>query len=168
CGGPLGAHRRGAVPVCGWCGRSANSWHCPECSSGQVRLASSGTERTADELGRAFPGVRVIVSDGAHPLQHVDAQPALVIATRGAEPKADGGYRAVILLDGARMLQAPQLRIGESCLRWWANASALAAADAQIHLVGVSGPVAQAFASWSHAAYARSELADRFDLRMPP
>ncbi|BDZ38278.1 primosomal protein N' [Microbacterium suwonense] len=168
CGGPLGARRRGAVPVCGWCGRSAHSWRCGECSSEQVRLASSGTERTADELGRAFPGVRVIVSDGAHPVQHVDARPALVVATRGAEPLASGGYRAVILLDGARMLQAPELRIAESCLRWWANAAALAAPGAPIHLVGVNGPVARALATWSPAAYARSELEERLPLRMPP
>ncbi|MFD5225472.1 primosomal protein N' [Microbacterium sp. NPDC058342] len=168
CGGPLGARRRGAVPVCGWCGRSANRWRCTECSSDQVRLASSGTERTADELGRAFPGVRVIVSDGAHPVQRVEARPALVVATRGAEPLADGGYRAVILLDGARMLQAPELRIAESCLRWWANAAALAAPGAPIHLVGVNGPVARALATWSPAAYARSELDSRLPLHMPP
>ncbi|MEV7630851.1 primosomal protein N' [Microbacterium sp. NPDC089318] len=168
CGGPLGARRRGAVPVCGWCGRSAHSWRCVECSSDQVRLASSGTERTADELGRAFPGVRVIVSDGAHTVQHVDGRPALVVATRGAEPVAADGYRAVILLDGARMLQAPELRIGESCLRWWSNATALAAPGAPVHLVGVDGPVARALATWSSAAYARSELDARLPLHMPP
>ncbi|XRD68401.1 primosomal protein N' [Microbacterium esteraromaticum] len=168
CGGPLGARRRGAVPVCGWCGRSAHSWRCGHCDSDQVRLASSGTERTADELGRAFPGVRVIVSDGAHPVQHVDAKPALVVATRGAEPIADGGYRAVILLDGSRMLQAPELRIGESCLRWWCNSAALAAPGAPVHLVGVDGPVARALATWTPAAYARGELEARAPLHMPP
>ncbi|WP_336645512.1 primosomal protein N' [Microbacterium sp. USHLN186] len=168
CGGPLGARRRGAVPVCAWCGRAAHAWRCPECDSDQVRLASSGTERTADELGRAFPGVRVLVSDGAHPVQHVDARPALVVATRGAEPIAEGGYRAVILLDGARMLQAPELRIAESCLRWWSNAAALAAPGASVHLVGVDGPVARALATWSAPAYARSELAARLPLHMPP
>ena len=168
CGGPLGARRRGAVPVCAWCGRSANSWRCGQCDSDQVRLASSGTERTADELGRAFPGVRVIVSDGAHPVQHVDAKPALVVATRGAEPVAECGYRAVILLDGARMLQAPELRIGESCLRWWCNAAALAAPGAPVHLVGVDGPVARALATWTPAAYARGELEARAPLQMPP
>ncbi|MFD5214852.1 primosomal protein N' [Microbacterium sp. NPDC058345] len=168
CGGPLGARRRGAVPVCGWCGRGANAWHCGECSSTQVRLASSGTERTADELGRAFPGVRVIVSDGSHPVTSVDDKPALVVATRGAEPLAPAGYRAVILLDGARMLQAPELRIGESCLRWWSNAAALAAQGAPVHLVGVNGPVAKALATWSHSGYARSELEARAPLHMPP
>lgn len=168
CGGPLGATHRGAVPVCGWCGRSARAWACPSCSSTQLRLASSGSERTADELGRAFPGVRVIVADGAHPVAEVSDKPALVVATRGAEPIADGGYRAVVLLDGPRMLQAPDLRVGESCLRWWSNAAALAAPGAPIHLVGVDGPVGRALATWNHAGYARTELEERTPLHMPP
>ncbi|MCD1267316.1 primosomal protein N' [Microbacterium sp. MEC084] len=168
CGGPLHAPGRGATPVCGWCGRSATAWTCPACSSPRVRLASSGSERTADELGRAFPGVRVIVADGAHPVREVDARPSLVVATRGAEPIAEGGYRAVLLLDGDRMLQAPELRIGESCLRWWSNAAALAAPDAPVHLVGVTGAVARALATWTQASYARAELHERAPLRMPP
>lgn len=168
CGGPLGARHRGAVPVCGWCGRGASTWTCPSCSSPKLRLASSGSERTADELGRAFPGVRVIVADGAHPVERVSAKPALVVATRGAEPVADGGYRAVVLLDGPRMLQAPDLRVGESCLRWWSNAAALAAPGAPIHLVGVDGETARALATWNQAGYARSELESRAPLHMPP
>ena len=168
CGGPLGARHRGAVPVCGWCGRGARAWACPSCSSTKLRLASSGSERTADELGRAFPGVRVIVADSGHPVERVDAKPALVVATRGAEPLADGGYRAVVLLDGPRMLQAPDLRVGESCLRWWSNAAALAAPGAPVHLVGVDGGTARALATWNQAGYARSELESRAPLHMPP
>ena len=167
-GGPLPAARHGATPSCAWCGRAATAWRCPECSSTLVRMASSGSERTADELGRAFPGTRVIVADGDHPVTTVDARPALVVATRGAEPIAVGGYRAVILLDGDRMLMAEDLRIGESCLRWWSNAAALAAPDAPVHLVGVTGSIARALATWTQPAYARAELADRAPLRMPP
>lgn len=168
CAGPLRAARPGATPVCAWCGRSAHAWTCGHCGSAKLRMASSGSERTADELGRAFPGIRVIVADGAHPVTEVDATPALVIATRGAEPPARGGYRAVILLDGDRMLQNEALRIGEHCLRWWSNAAALAAPGAPVHLVGVAGPVARALATWTQPAYARSELVDRAPLRMPP
>lgn len=168
CGGPMGAAHRGALPVCGWCARTARAWACSSCGSEKVRLAASGSERTAEELGRAFPGVRVIVADGTHTIERVDARPALVVATRGAEPLAEGGYRAVVLLDGSRMLQAPDLRVGESCLRWWSNAAALAAPGAPIHLVGVDGPVARALATWTQPAYARSELAARAPLRMPP
>ncbi|WP_299086682.1 primosomal protein N' [uncultured Microbacterium sp.] len=168
CAGPLRATRAGATPDCGWCGRSAPTWSCANCQSTKLRMASSGSERTADELGRAFPGIRIIVADGAHPITHVDDRPALVIATRGAEPHAAGGFRAIILLDGDRMLMAEQLRIGESCLRWWSDAAALAAPGAPVHLVGVSGPVARALATWTQPAYARAELADRGPLSMPP
>lgn len=168
CGGPLGAAHRGAVPVCGWCGRGARAWACVHCSSTKLRLASSGSERTADELGKAFPGVRVIVADSSHPVESVTDKPALVVATRGAEPVAEGGYRAVVLLDGPRMLQAPDLRIGEACLRWWSNAAALAAPGAPVHLVGVDSAIARALATWTQSAYARSELAERAPLHMPP
>lgn len=168
CAGPLRAARPGATPVCAWCGRSAHAWACGHCGSTKLRMASSGSERTADELGRAFPNTRVIVADGAHPVAEVDAAPALVIATRGAEPLARGGYRAVILLDGDRMLQNEALRIAEHCLRWWSNAAALAAPGAPVHLVGVAGPVARALATWTQPAYARAELLERLPLRMPP
>ncbi|MER7445936.1 primosomal protein N' [Microbacterium sp. NPDC097977] len=168
CGGPLGATHRGAVPVCAWCGRGARAWACPACSSTKLRLASSGSERTADELGKAFPGIRVIVADSAHPVEQVADKPSLVVATRGAEPLAEGGYRAVVLLDGPRMLQAPDLRIGEACLRWWSNAAALAAPGAPIHLVGVDGGIARALATWNHSGFARAELAERAPLHMPP
>ncbi|MCR2827934.1 primosomal protein N', partial [Microbacterium sp. zg.Y909] len=96
CAGPLRARRPGATPECALCGRSAPAWKCANCESTRLRMASSGSERTADELGRAFPGTRVIVADGVHQVTQVDAKPALVIATRGAEPIAAGGYRAVV------------------------------------------------------------------------
>lgn len=168
CGGPLHAKRPGVAPDCGWCGRTLPSWTCTNCSSERLRMASSGSERTADELGRAFPNTRVVVSDGAHTVTELDARPALVIATRGAEPVVPGGYRAVILLDGDKMLLAEQLRIGEACLRWWSNAAALAAPGAPVHLVGVTGPVSRALATWTAPAYARGELSERTPLHMPP
>lgn len=168
CAGPLRARRPGAVPECAWCGRAAPAWACASCSSQRLRMASSGSERTADELGRAFPNTRVIVSDGEHQITRVDGKPALVIATRGAEPFAPGGYRAVILLDGDRMLMTEQLRIAEACLRWWSDAAALAAPGAPVHLVGVAGPAARALATWTQPAYARTELAERAPLLMPP
>jgi len=168
CGGPLRRRRDAAAPECAWCGRSALGWRCAVCEGRRFRMASVGSERTADELGRAFPGVRVIVSDRDHVVTEVTAAPALVVATRGAEPRAVGGYRAVLLLDGDRMLLAEELRIAESCLRWWSNAAALAAPGAPVHLVGVTGPVARALATWTQPAYARAEVAERAAVRMPP
>jgi primosomal protein N' (replication factor Y) len=119
-------------------------------------------------LGRAFPGVRIIVADGERSIQAIDAKPAIVVATRGAEPIAAGGYRAVLLLDGDRMVARESLRVGEDCLRWWSDAAALAADDAPVVLVGVGGALASALVTGRQADYARGELADRRTLRFPP
>ncbi|WP_277959239.1 primosomal protein N' [Frigoribacterium faeni] len=168
CNGPLQQRERGVTPACAWCGALAVSWHCRTCEGTRMRAVGTGASRTADELGKAFPGVRVIVSDGARALTHVDADPAIVVATRGAEPIAPGGYRAVLLLDGERMLARESLRVAEDCLRWWANATALAARRAPVVLVGVGGAIASALATWELARFVSSELADRRVLRFPP
>ncbi len=124
--------------------------------------------RTAHELGRAFPGVPVLLADGEHVHDAVPPGPRLVVATRGAEPRAPGGYRAVLLLDGGRMLLRESLWVAEDCLRWWSSAAMLAAPDAPVHLVGVTGDVATALATWRSADFAARQLADRRELRFPP
>jgi primosomal protein N' (replication factor Y) len=168
CGGPLRQRRQGSAPTCTWCGAIETAWRCPNCSGTALRPAGVGSQRTADELGRAFPGTRVIVSDGERSLLEVDSRPALVIATRGAEPIAAGGYGAVLLLDGERMVARESLRVGEDVLRWWSDAAALAADDGTIVLVGVGGALATALTTWNQADYARLELADRRILGFPP
>ena len=135
---------------------------------GEPVVVTVDAGRTAEDLGRAFPGTRVVVADGERPVQRVDARPALIIATRGAEPIADGGYRAVLLLDGPRMLSRESLRVAEDCLRWWSNAVALAAVGATTVLVGVGGAPARALVTWRQELLAAAELEDRRRLRFPP
>nr|WP_235929115.1 primosomal protein N' [Marisediminicola senii] len=168
CEGPLGTKSGRSVPSCHWCGKPAAAWRCAHCEGEKLTLIGQGSVRTAEDLGRAFPGVRVIVADGDRPILSVTDAPALVVATRGAEPIADGGYHAVLLLDGERMLARESLRVGEDCLRWWTNAAALAAPKAPVILVGVGGALASAMATWRPEAYAASELSDRRRLRFPP
>lgn len=168
CEGPLGQKTARAVPACAWCGALAVAWKCSNCESEKLRVIGSGATRTAEDLGRAFPGVRIIIADGERQILQVGNEPALVIATRGAEPIAAGGYRAVLLLDGESLVARESLRVGEDCLRTWSNAAALAANRAPVMLVGVGGALASAFATWKQAQYARSELSDRRQLRFPP
>lgn len=168
CTGPLRQRQAGEVPTCTWCGTPDRTWSCASCGSTTYRTAGAGSMRTAEELGRAFPGTRVIVSDGDRPLLEVDDRPALVIATRGAEPFAPGGYRAVLLLDGERMLARESLRVAEDCLRWWSDAAALAADDAGVVLVGIGGALGRALAGWNQPEFARAEYAGRRELRFPP
>lgn len=131
-------------------------------------MTAVGVARTAEELGRAFPGVPVIVSDGETRRVSVGASPGLVIATRGAEPVAAGGYRAVLLLDGERMLAREALDAGVDTLRWWSNAAALAAPKAPVILVGDADGPAQALTSWQQDVAAADEFLARRELHFPP
>ena len=169
CEGPLLQRTARSTPSCAWCGALAIEWSCSQCEGHRLRLVgAAGASRTAEDLGRAFPGVRVVVADGDRPVQQLDERPALVVATRGAEPVARGGYRAVLLLDGEQMLARESLRVAEDCVRWWANAIALSAPKAPTYLVGVGGPLARTVASSGYAAFAATELSDRRRLRFPP
>jgi primosomal protein N' (replication factor Y) len=156
------------TPSCELCGAIAADWHCRHCDATSLRLVTAGSARTAEELGRAFPGVRVIVSDGERNVQTVDHRPALIVATRGAEPVAAGGYRAVLLLDGDRMLARESLTVAEDCLRWWSNAIALAAPRAPAIITGVGGDLARALVTWRQDQFSAAELPDRRALRFPP
>jgi primosomal protein N' (replication factor Y) len=168
CEGPLRLTSAGSTPSCSWCGAIAADWHCRNCDGQSLRLVSLGTGRTAEELGRAFPGTRVIVSDGERTVLSVAAKPALVVATRGAEPVAAGGYHAILLLDGDRMLAREALTVAEDCLRWWSNAIALAAPRAPAVIVGVGGVLARTLVTWRQDRFAAEELDDRRALRFPP
>ncbi|MCM6760882.1 primosomal protein N' [Rathayibacter sp. ZW T2_19] len=168
CQGPLAVHSAGARPSCGWCGLIAAEWSCSVCEATSLRLVTLGAGRTAEELGRAFPGAKVVVADGQRPVLTLSDEPALVVATRGAEPRADGGYHAVLLLDGERMLARESLRVADDALRTWSNAAALAKPGAPVLLVGVGGRIATALATWRQAEYLRAELLERRALRFPP
>ncbi|MEA9985096.1 primosomal protein N' [Subtercola vilae] len=168
CDGPLRTQSKNSPPSCVLCGAIAAQWQCRHCEGTTFRLIGQGSARTAEELGRAFPATRIIVSDGTRSLTDVSEAPALVIATRGAEPVAAGGYHAVLLLDGERMLARESLTVAEDCLRWWSNAIALAAPRAPAIIVGVGGELARTLVTWQQNRFASDELADRRRLRFPP
>jgi primosomal protein N' (replication factor Y) len=172
CSGPLQATSGHAVPTCGWCGRLAGDWSCPRCAGRRLRAVAVGTRRTAEELGRAFPGVPVRTSGRDEVLATIPTGPALVVSTPGAEPVAEGGYGAVLLLDAWAALGRADLRVGEEALRRWLAAAALArpAGDGgRVVVVADQGlaPV-QALVRWDPAGAARRELADRTELGFPP
>ncbi|WP_432573122.1 primosomal protein N' [Kineococcus sp. SYSU DK005] len=172
CHGPLALAEPGSDPACRWCGRPAAGWTCPTCGDGRLRAVVTGARRTAEELGRAFPGVDVRTSGGSRVLDDVPAEPSLVIATPGAEPVAPGGYAAALLLDGWALLSRPDLRAQEEALRRWAAAAALVRpASAGGAVVVVADPQAaavQALVRWDPAGFAERELAQRAELDLPP
>ncbi|GAB3982788.1 primosomal protein N' [Plantactinospora veratri] len=172
CSGPLALRSAGAPPACRWCARVTAGYACPQCGGHRLRAAVVGARRTAEELGRAFPGVPVRTSGREEVLRSVPGDAGLVIATPGAEPVADGGYGAVLLLDSWALLTRADLRAGEEALRRWLAAAALArpgAAGGRVVVVadGSLAPV-QALLRWDPGWFAGRELAERRELGFPP
>lgn len=157
---------------CAWCGPTSQPWQCPECGHQQVRSAATGVRRTAEELGRAFPGTPVLQSSAEQRRSEVADTPALVFATPGAEPVASQGYSAAVLLDADRMLARADLRAGEETLRRWMSVTAkVRAADAGGTLLVVGSAEAreiQALVRLDPVGYARNELAQRTEAGLPP
>jgi primosomal protein N' (replication factor Y) (superfamily II helicase) len=169
CSGPLSVTSGHAIATCGWCGALAGEWACPECGHRRFRARVVGAERTAEELGRAFPSAPVVSSNAETRRSAVPARPALVVATPGAEPVAAGGYAAALLLDGWALLDRADLRVGEEALRRWLNAAALVRADGAVVVVAEpSARSVQALVRWDPSWHAERELADRTALGFPP
>ncbi|MEW2497359.1 primosomal protein N' [Streptomyces nodosus] len=171
CAGPLAAQEAGELR-CGWCGREETAWHCGACGGFRLRASVVGARRTAEELGRAFPAVPVRTSGREQVLDTVPGTPALVVSTPGAEPVAEGGYAAALLLDGWAMLGRPDLRAGEEALRRWLGAAALVRPQsAGGTVVVVAEPTlrpVQALVRWDPVGHALRELAERAELGFPP
>lgn len=174
CRGPLrvpdGA--TSSVLQCRWCGTNEAHFRCGACGGERIRATTIGARRTAEEIGRAFPGVPILSSSGATGRPEVPDGPAIVVTTPGAEPPAPTGYGAAILLDGRLLLGRPDLRAAEETLRRWMGAAALVRPfrqGGQVVVAAEAGlPTVQALIRWDPGGHAEVELAARRELGFPP
>lgn len=175
CSGPLSFRDRAAAQAgelaCRWCGVRERGFRCAECGTQRVRAGSRGVDRTADELGRAFPQVPVLSSSSEHILTEVGDEPALVVATVGAEPVASGGYAAALLLDGDAQLTREGLDVPGRVLSRWLAAAALVrpARDGGVTVVTADHPeTVGALTRWDPDGFAAHQLQERRELHLPP
>jgi len=175
CHGPLSLSSGDARPTCRWCGTVDAAFECVSCGGRTMRSSVVGARRTAEELGRAFPGVPVHTSGAGDVLSSVPAKPSLVISTPGAEPVAENGYSATLLLDAWASLDRPTLDASEEALRRWMAAGALTRSAVDGGVVVLCGapmhttlPVVEALVRWDPVWFAARELAERTELSLPP
>ena len=169
CSGPLAIPASHAPPTCRWCAAEEPGRECPTCGGRGLRAPVLGDRRTAEELGRAYPGVPVLRSSGTRVLDSVPAKPAIVVATPGGEPVSESGYAGALLLDAWLMLARPDLRTEEESLRRWLNAAALVRPDGPVLVMGEPTlPVLQALVRWDPAGFAEREMAERQQAHLPP
>ncbi len=173
CAGPIGRRGDNEPVRCRWCGAAAAPWSCSHCGGLGLRAPVVGSLRTAQEWGRSFPSVPIVTSGREGVVAQVADEPALVIATPGAEPQPPpAGYAAAVILDTWLTLSRPDYRAGEEALRRWINAAALVRPGDQggrVAAVGEASSAAlQALVRWDPAGLAQRELADRSSARLPP
>jgi primosomal protein N' (replication factor Y) len=116
-----------------------------------------------------FPGTTVRSSSGERVVDRVGESADLVVATVGAEPVADEGYAAVVVLDTWLSLARDDLRAAEEALRRWLNAAALVRPGGHVVAVGdPAHPALQALVRWDPTGFARREAQERSQAHLPP
>jgi primosomal protein N' (replication factor Y) len=167
CAGPIWVNDQN-LNACRWCNRISTDVACLDCGGRKFKQGRAGSSRTVSELGRMFPGVIITESTYEHRLQKVSSKSQVVVATPGAEPQAEGGYLAVIILDCDWQLTRDSLRATEDAIRIWSNALALMSSAGRAVMVGIGGKLGQQIALWSQQQISSDELASRRELKFPP
>lgn len=167
CHGPLFIDDKGTAR-CRWCSALNLNTRCLECNSSKIRQGGAGATRTAAELGKSFPGVKVIEATNSKRILELPAGKCLVVATPGAEPYISGGYEAVVILDGQKLLARDTLRAAEQAVNLWSNAVSLLSPTGRAVGVGLASPLGQRFALWDQIGIATQELRQRRELNFPP
>jgi primosomal protein N' (replication factor Y) len=171
CHGGVARETEKSPLACMRCGHKELEWKCQWCGSRSVRSTLVGDARTAEELGRAFPGVPVRTSGKNAVLESVPNEPALVIATPGAEPVVEDGYfEAAVILDAEMSLRRIDLRAEEESYRRWQYVVSLVKPETGrvVVVADESKPIMQALIRHDAIGFADRELQLRKSAQMSP
>lgn len=159
CGLPMAVPEPGTPAMCRACGERI--WRCP-CGGQRLRALARGSDRLAQEIGRAFPGrsVEVVRTRGAR----TDAD--IVIATPGAEPERI--FSCGVILDAAAPLATLSLNAENEAIARWARVARQIDPAGHLVLAGGAPPeLADALARLGDS-YRTHLLAEREALGQPP
>jgi primosomal protein N' (replication factor Y) len=169
CGGRLSVTAKGKAPSCVHCGKAFQEWKCSFCNRDKQYLAGRGIERAAEEISRAFPNFPVVISAGDVIKDRIDPKPSLVLATAGAQPQVEGGYAAVVILDGMRFFAHTDLRTQERARELFLETASFISPKGFVLLViDDSHPIVSAISRWNIAPLLKRELSERSELCLPP
>ncbi len=125
CSGPLHKTNKDSALECKWCVKVETFWQCPYCRSTKYLTSVSGQKKIVEEIGKAFPGVKIITSGGKNILRKVNNENAIVVATPGAEPVCEDKYSSLVIIDSFLYLSRAGLSTNEDNYRKWINAISL-------------------------------------------
>ena len=169
CGSRLLKKSASAPIECSLCDNKYPDWSCTWCTGKVPYLLSRGTTRYSQEIGRAFPGVKISLSEGDSILEDNSLTEGIVIATPGSAPYVTGGYSAVVVLDADGLLNESDLKSLERVQQLVFSQGGFISKDGKILLViSHSSPIIGALSSWKPSLLAHRELEERRETGLPP
>ena len=140
---------------------------CVSCGSNEFNKGGKGATRKAADFGKIIPGARVIESSQSKQVDSVSSK-AVVVATPGAIPIAQDGYRLVVIDQPQSFLSRESLRALEHSLRIWTDAASHLSPDGQLHFANYEGDVVKRLSIGQFADLIRKETLQRKELGLSP
>lgn len=174
CLGPLEQKTKTDFLSCNWCATLCPNWKCV-CGNESIKAARIGSERTVEELGKAFPNVKILASGlRSHQgiIRNITDEKVLVVATPGAEPIAPTGYAGVIVLDAHIFINFASLDATVEASRKWMNIASMVRprqAGGQLVIVGqLPRYFTNSLLRYDGLAISKTELENRKEAGLPP
>jgi primosomal protein N' (replication factor Y) len=168
CGGAHVKTSHSAPITCSHCAKSSPQWQCIWCNHIVPSLQSRGIDRHSQELGLLLPGTAIHLASADHRIEDIVAS-GLILATPGMAPKSRKGYAAVVILEGDKFLDQPDMRAGERVREMYFSHAALAAPGAPVILIQAEGDsIVTALSTWNPVIAIHRDLEERKSLSLPP
>lgn len=167
CGAILTARSLTSELICSGCHHVVERARCSWCSGEVFSIMGRGSERIAEEIGRAFPGRAIYESTGEKYIPEVSRSGAIVIATPGAQPRST--YSGIFLLDVYRTLAGIDQRALERAHESYFFSVAMSQPKAEIGIcVDPGHPLIAELSRWNPNLTLIRELRERNALHLPP
>ena len=93
----------------------------------------------------------------------------IIIATPGSAPRSESGYSSVVILEGNRFLNQPDMRSSERIREMYFSHAALARSTGSVIMVQDEGDqISTAIATWNPSIALHRDLDERRQLSLPP
>jgi len=171
CGGKMFFPTKSSPLSCAICEKTFKDFACSWCDGKTIRSISKGSSRIADEIAKAVPGYRVILSKGGSRVDDIFElnENVLVLASYGCEPLGD--FNTVILRSLEHLSNRVDLRSLESVRRViFENRGRLANQSDSIMHLDLSSDNLLSQGLLRNDPYANSliEIKERKSLNLPP
>lgn len=132
-------------------------------------MLRTGSEKILEELGKSLPGTRIFLSTAEKPIEYIEDQFCVVVSTSGMEPQVNGGFSAIVLLNGEELLSRPYVRAEEEVLhRWFQSLQRIKRGGEIFVSLPAAHRISQSIITGDSAKFITREVDERRILGLPP